>query len=105
MALDILGPFPLKTKGNRYVLVLTDYFTKWPEAIPIPDQEASTVAEELVRSWISCYGMPMILHSDQSSNFNSALLTELCKLLVILKTRTTALRPESDGMVTQIRQI
>ncbi|GBM36474.1 Retrovirus-related Pol polyprotein from transposon 412, partial [Araneus ventricosus] len=73
IALDILGPFPVTTKGNRYVLVLMDYFTKWPEAIPIPDQEASTVAEELVRSWISCYGVPMILHSDQGTNFNSAL--------------------------------
>ncbi|GBM70035.1 Retrovirus-related Pol polyprotein from transposon 412 [Araneus ventricosus] len=98
MALDILGPFPVTTKGNRYVLVLMDYFTKWPEAIPIPDQEASTVAEELVRSWISCYGVPMILHSDQGTNFNSALFTKLCKLLGILKTRTIALHPESDGM-------
>ncbi|GBM51783.1 hypothetical protein AVEN_109826-1 [Araneus ventricosus] len=38
MALDILGPSPVTTKGNRYVLVLMDYFTKCPEAIPIPDQ-------------------------------------------------------------------
>ncbi|GBM89784.1 hypothetical protein AVEN_196290-1 [Araneus ventricosus] len=53
MAFDILGPFPIKTKDNRYVLVLMDYFTKWPEAIPIEDQEASTVAEELIRTWIS----------------------------------------------------
>ncbi|GBM28166.1 Structural maintenance of chromosomes protein 4 [Araneus ventricosus] len=51
MALDILGPFPVTTKGNRYVLVLMDYFTKWPEAIPIPDQEASTVAEEHMKSY------------------------------------------------------
>ncbi|GBM66799.1 Transposon Ty3-I Gag-Pol polyprotein [Araneus ventricosus] len=104
MALDILGPFPVTTKGNRYVLVLMDYFTKWPEAIPIPDQEASTVAEELVRSWISCYGVPMILHSDQGTNFNSALFTELCKLWGILKTRTTALHPESDGMVERFNR-
>ncbi|GBN23170.1 hypothetical protein AVEN_156243-1 [Araneus ventricosus] len=90
MALDILGPFPVTTKGNRYVPVLMDYFTKWPEAIPIPDQEASTVAEELVRSWISCFSVPMILHSDQGTNFNSALFNELCKLLGIPKTRTTA---------------
>ncbi|GBO31697.1 hypothetical protein AVEN_36944-1 [Araneus ventricosus] len=76
-----------------------DYFTKWPEAIPIPNQEASTVVEELVRAWISRYGVPMILHSDQGTNFNSALFTELCKLLGILKTRTTALHPEADGMV------
>ncbi|GBM09461.1 Retrovirus-related Pol polyprotein from transposon 412, partial [Araneus ventricosus] len=104
MALDILGSFPVTTKGNRYVLVLMDYFTKWPEAIPIPDQEASTVAEELVRSWISGYGVPMILHSDQGTNFNSALFTELCKLLGILKTRTTALHPESDGMVERFNR-
>ncbi|GBM22895.1 Retrovirus-related Pol polyprotein from transposon 412 [Araneus ventricosus] len=99
MALDLLGPFSVTTKGNRYVLVLMNYFTKWPEAIPIPDQEASTVAEALVRSWISCYDVPMILHSDQGTNFNSALFTKLCKLLGILKTRTTVLHPEFDGMV------
>ncbi|GBM74824.1 Transposon Ty3-I Gag-Pol polyprotein [Araneus ventricosus] len=104
MALDILGPLPVTAKGNRYVLVLMDYFTKWPEAIPIPDQEASTVAEELVRAWISRYGVPMILHSDQGTNFNSALFTELCKLLGILKTRTTALHPESDGMVERFNR-
>ncbi|GBN93776.1 hypothetical protein AVEN_104094-1 [Araneus ventricosus] len=95
MALDILVPHPVTTKGNRYVLVLMDYFAKWPETIPIPDQAASTVAEELVRSWNSCYSVPMILHSDQGTNFNSAVFTELCKLLGILKTRTTALQPES----------
>ncbi|GBM79542.1 Retrovirus-related Pol polyprotein from transposon 412 [Araneus ventricosus] len=104
MALDILGPLPVTTKGNRYVLVLMDYFTKWPEAIPIPDQEASTVAEELVRAWISRYGVPKILHSDQGTNFNSALFTELCKLLGILKARTTALHPEYDGMVERFNR-
>ncbi|GBL98848.1 hypothetical protein AVEN_165691-1 [Araneus ventricosus] len=50
MTLDILGPFPVTTKGNRYVLVLMNYFTKLPEAIPIPDQESSIVTEKLVRS-------------------------------------------------------
>ncbi|GBL95443.1 Retrovirus-related Pol polyprotein from transposon 412 [Araneus ventricosus] len=104
IALNVLGPFPVITKSNRYVLVLMDYFTKWPEAVQIPDQEASTVAEELVRSWISCYAVPMILHSDQGTNFNSALLTELCKLLGILKTRTTALHPESDDMVERFNR-
>ncbi|GBN17966.1 Transcription initiation factor TFIID subunit 1 [Araneus ventricosus] len=48
--------------------------------------------------------MPMILHSDQGTNFNSALFTELCKLLGILKTRTTTLHPESDGMVERFNR-
>ncbi|GBN11022.1 hypothetical protein AVEN_17602-1 [Araneus ventricosus] len=59
MALDISRLFLATTKGNRGVLVLMDYFTKWPEVIPIPEQKASTVAEEIVRSWISR------LYSDQ----------------------------------------
>ncbi|GBM73731.1 hypothetical protein AVEN_534-1 [Araneus ventricosus] len=48
MAFYILGPFLVTTMGNRHVLALMDYFTKWSESIPNPDQEASTVAEELV---------------------------------------------------------
>ncbi|GBM63810.1 hypothetical protein AVEN_262699-1 [Araneus ventricosus] len=84
---------------------MMDYFTKWPEAIPLPDQEASTVAEELARAWISSYGVPMTLHSNQGKNFNSAPFTELCKLLGILKTRTTTLHPESDGMVERFKRM
>lgn len=42
---NILGPFPCSDKGNRFVLVTLDYFTKWPEAYILPDQEAETVAE------------------------------------------------------------
>ncbi|GBL91310.1 Gag-Pol polyprotein [Araneus ventricosus] len=81
-----------------------DYFIKWPEAVPIPDQEASTVAEELVRTWTSRYGVPVILHSDQNTNFKSAFFTELFKLLGILKTRKRALHPESDGMVKRFNR-
>ncbi|GFV07368.1 retrovirus-related Pol polyprotein from transposon 412 [Trichonephila clavipes] len=49
IAFDILGPFPRSSDGNNNILVVMDYFTKWPEAYPIPDQEASTVAEALVQ--------------------------------------------------------
>lgn len=34
VALDIMGPLPLSDKGNRYLLVIEDYFTKWTEAVP-----------------------------------------------------------------------
>ncbi|GFY17213.1 retrovirus-related Pol polyprotein from transposon 412 [Trichonephila clavipes] len=76
-----------------------DYFTKRPEAYPIPDQEASTVAEALVQHWISRFGVPLQLHSDQGRNFDSAVCKRLCEILAIDKTRTTALHPQSDGMV------
>ncbi|GFS48648.1 retrovirus-related Pol polyprotein from transposon 412 [Trichonephila clavipes] len=53
---DILGHLPRSSDGNKNILVVMDYFTKWPEAYPIPDQEASTVAEVLVQHWISRFG-------------------------------------------------
>ncbi|GFW03046.1 retrovirus-related Pol polyprotein from transposon 412 [Trichonephila clavipes] len=48
IAFDILGPLPRSSDGNNNILVVMDYFSKWPEAYPIPDQETSTVAEVLV---------------------------------------------------------
>ena len=56
IAIDIAGPFPVSDYGNRYILVVADYFSKWPEVFPIPNQEACTVAEEIVLNWISRYG-------------------------------------------------
>ncbi|GFX23531.1 retrovirus-related Pol polyprotein from transposon 412 [Trichonephila clavipes] len=99
IAFDILGPLPRTASGNKYLLVVIDYFTKWPEVYPIPDQEAPTVAEAVVQHWISRYGVPLQLHSDQGRNFVSAVLKGFCELLGIDKTKTTPLHPQSDGMV------
>ncbi|GFS72214.1 retrovirus-related Pol polyprotein from transposon 412 [Trichonephila clavipes] len=100
IAFDILGPLPRTASGNKYLLVVMDYFTKWPEVYPIPDQEAPTVAEAVVQHWISRYGVPLQLHSDQGRNFVSAVLKGVCELLGIDKTKTTPLHPQSDGMRT-----
>ena len=81
IAVDILGPLPLSNKGNRYLLVATDYFTRWPEAYPIPNQEATTEARFLVEEFFSRFGVPFEVHSDQGRNFESRLFQETCKLL------------------------
>ncbi|GFX69679.1 retrovirus-related Pol polyprotein from transposon 412 [Trichonephila clavipes] len=99
IAFDILGPLPRKSNDNKNILVVMDYFTMWPEAYPVPDQEASTVAEVLVQHWISRFRVPLELHSYQGRNFDSAVCKRLCEILAIDKTRTTAFHPHSDGMV------
>lgn len=48
VAVDVVGLLPCSTKGNRYVLAAIDYFTKWPEAYTLPDQEAENVVDALV---------------------------------------------------------
>ena len=97
--MDILGSLPLTPRGNKFVLVVTDYSTKWTESYAIPNQEATTVAEKLVSEFVCHFGVPREIHSDQGSNFESKVMTEVCKLLDIKKTRTTPLHPQSDGQV------
>ena len=96
---DILGPLPESSLGNKYILVVNDYFTKWVEAYPMPNQETVIIANVLVNEFISRFWVPLLLHSDQGSQFESSLFQELCSLLDIDKTRTTAYHPQSDGLV------
>ena len=104
VAVDIAGPFPVSASGNRYVVVLIDYFSKWPEVFPLPNQEAETVARALVDGIFCRFGVPDELHSDQGRNFESNLFRECCQLLGIRKTRTTPLHPQSDGMVERFNR-
>ena len=99
IAIDISGPYNVSKKGNKYLLVVSDYFTKWVDAIPLKTQEATYVAEELVNRFISSFGVPLQLHSDRCINFQSKVFQEVCSLLGIEKTRTMARRPQSDEMV------
>ncbi|KAJ8975125.1 hypothetical protein NQ317_019945 [Molorchus minor] len=66
-SMDIVGPLVISHKGNRYQLTLQDYFTKYPEAIPIPDQKAETVAKASVKKVIVRHGAPEKLLTDRGA--------------------------------------
>jgi len=63
--LDLMGPFPESSAGNKYVIVLVDSFSKWVEAYPIPNIEAKTVAEKVVMEFFSRFGVPHTIKSDR----------------------------------------
>lgn len=102
--MDILGPLPLNPRGNRYVLVVTDYFTKWSESYATPNQEAATVAEKFMSEFVCRFGVPCELHSDQGTNFESKVMAEVCKLLDFEKTRTSPMHPQSDDQVERFNR-
>jgi hypothetical protein len=58
IAIDVAGPFLRSDQGNRCLLIAMDYFTKWPEAYAIQNQEASMVAEALVTNFFCRFGIP-----------------------------------------------
>ena len=99
IATDILGPLPESSSGNKYIMVVSDYFSKWVEVFPIPDQTAATCARILLNEVISRYGCPYDIHSDQGRNYTSQIFVELCQLLGIRKTQTTPYHPSGNGQV------
>jgi len=105
IAIDVMGPLPESDRGNKYILVVGDYFTKWMEAYAIPNQEAKTVANVLTEEFICRYGVPRIIHSDQGRNFESTLFAELCKLLDVDKVRNSPLHAQTNGMVERQNKV
>ena len=83
--------------GKENVLVITDVFTKFTQAIPTREQRATTVADVLQREWFVRYGVPRRIHSDQGRNFESALIHELCELYNNTKSHTTAYHPQGNA--------
>ena len=101
---DIMGPLPPSESGNKYILVVTDLFTKWVEAFPIHDTTSSTLATVLVDQFITRYGVPVVLHSDQGANLCSEVIKAICKLLGMDKTRTSAYHPQGNGQVERFNR-
>ena len=52
IAIDVMGPLPPTDRDNKYILVISDYFAKWTESYPMPNQEAETVPNVVVREFI-----------------------------------------------------
>ena len=95
--MDIVGPLPRSSTGNKYILVC-DYATHYPEAIPMRTVDAEHVAEELV-TMFAHVRVPREILMDQGTNFMSKLLAELYNLLHIHPIRTSPYHPQTDGLV------
>ena len=105
MAVDLVELSPESASGNSYILVVGDYFTKWMEALPVPNQEAVTAVREIGGEVFFQYSIPEQLYSDQRAQFESQLMGEVCKLPYINKTRTTPFYPQCDRLVKRFNRI
>ena len=103
VAMDIVGPLPRTLSGNRYILVMSDYATRYPEAVSVKAMDVEHITEELVK--ISArVGITEEILTDQESNFTSKLLAEIYQLLHVHPIRTTPYHPQTDGLVERFNK-
>ena len=103
IAMDIVRPLPRSRSGCHYILVICDYATRYPEAIPLRSVDAEHIADELIKVFARV-GIPEEILTDQGTNFTSKLLQELYQLLKIQAVRTSPYHPQCDGLVERFNQ-
>jgi len=96
LCMDFLA---LETSKGGYsnILVITDHFTRYAQAVPTKDQTAKTTAKVLLDRFVNHYGLPVRIHSDQGANFESKVIKQLCQLLGIAKSHTTPYHPQGNA--------
>ena len=101
--LDLVGPLPA-AEGFTYLMTVIDRFSRWTEAIPLLDITAQACAKALVRHWVSRFGVPAHLVTDQGRQFTSNLWRELMILMGTDHAMTTAYHPQSNGLIERFHR-
>ena len=99
VAVDLIGPMvPKSDKGNRYILTLVDYATRFPEAVALKSTDTEKVAEALV-DMFARVGIPNEILSDNGPQFISDVMKEVGRLLSLRQLLSTPYHPMCNGLV------
>ncbi|KAJ0391766.1 hypothetical protein P43SY_010693 [Pythium insidiosum] len=103
-ALDFAGPLPVTANGNRYVIAIVEYATKWVVAVPTPTREAATVARVLMERVVFQYGPFRELLTDGAAELQSETVNQLVIMLQAKQTTPVAYRPNLMGLVERFNR-
>ena len=104
VGMDFLGPVTQTESGNKYILVFSDYATRWVEIFATKDMKATTVAKILVEEIICRHGSPKALLSDRGTSFLSELIRETCIYFKIKKLNTSPYHPQTNGLTERFNR-
>ncbi|EGT56875.1 hypothetical protein CAEBREN_08551 [Caenorhabditis brenneri] len=102
--IDVMGPLPETIHGNKLIIVATDAFSKFAIAKAVPDQTAETTIKFMIENIVQIHGIPEEIVSDQGRNFISNLFEEVCKLLEMEHSVTTAYHHQTNGAVERLNR-
>ena len=98
--LDFVGPFkpPAARTGNKYILVATDYCTKWAEAKALRDNTAASIAKFLYEHIWCRFGCPIEIVSDQGGHFINHVIRNLTAHYAVVHKKSTPYYPQANGL-------
>ena len=99
IGIDFVGPLEKTRRRNRYILVVTDYLTKWPEAKAMKDATATNVVKFIYEVIICRHRCPKIILSDRGIHFRNKLVEELCEKFEIKQKLSASYHPQTNGLV------
>lgn len=96
-SIDYVGPFPTSSKGNKYILVAVESFTKWPVAVAYPCADAATTAQFLYHHIFCQFGPPTNLLSDNGTHFDNEMIDNFLNIVQTHHQFTSPYRPSTNG--------
>lgn len=96
IGVDLMGPLPQSKKGNKYLLVIIDYFTKWIEMFPLKDSKTQKITSILKNEIFTRFGVPRELVSDRGPQFTSHKMEKLCRTWGVIQKFTTSYHPQAN---------
>ena len=102
--MDILGPLEKTKHGNEYILVITEYLSRYVEAFPLSNTKSETIAKVFVNQIVLKHGCPKSILTDRGSNFISDFMKNLYELLDINKLNTTAFHPQCNSLTERFNR-
>jgi hypothetical protein len=97
ISLDIVGPLPNSSSGNRYILCVQDRLSRFLQFIPMSSTDAETTARKLLMEWFCVFGLPRRIISDRGTNFMSTVFRMMLEVFGVKARSTTAYRPCANG--------
>ena len=105
VAIDLIGPIiPVSERGNRYILTVVDFATRYPEAVSLAKMDIETIAETLLEIYLRV-GFPSEVLSDRGSQFAADLMKEVCRLTSVKQLFTTPYNPKCNGLCERMNGV